>query len=197
MKTTAAITPERTESADDFDTFFNPDGTVWVAGTSGDASMRAVRVEQRAGLGTLGPVCLQAGYALRWDRADFLLGHKLVIRNGTIVESFDINTRETTHSWTHHVFVAGSLSKPLGKAWRIELDGDASPTTIARLDIELPDKYPGRVISFTALAFGVSGQLRIIRGPIELGFDAGRTWGYDSASTVSRRVIGITIEVRM
>jgi len=195
--TTAGITPERTDRADDFDTFFNPDGTVWISGTTGDAVMRAFRIEQRGAIGAIGPVTLLAGYALRWDRAEFLVGHKLIIRNGVVVEAFDVDTRETTHAWTQHFFVAGSVTRPIGKGWHVEVDGDLSPATVARLGIELPDKYPGMTIAFSAVAFAASVRARVIRGPIEIGLEAGRSWSYDSSASVSRRMVGVRIAVRL
>src|SRR5262245_43655640 len=46
-ETRASVTPEATRSADDFDTFFQPDGNVVVAGTTGNASIRSWQVSQR------------------------------------------------------------------------------------------------------------------------------------------------------
>ena len=196
-RTLVAVTPNRTSRADDFDTFFDPDGTVWVSGTTGDAVMRAFRVEQRADLGSAGSLRLQTGYSLRWDRAKFLVGHKTVTKNGLPIETFAIDTRERTRVWTYQFFAGGSFVKALGSAWTLTAGGDVSPATVARLEIQLPDKYPGRDLTFSAAAFGASGSVEIARGRFAIGVDADRIWRYRSTSAVSRRSVAVRIAVRI
>ena len=89
-ETTVGATPARIATADDYDTFFQPDGAVIVSGTTGDASMRSFSVGQRAWIGRLAGVDLVAGYRFRFDKAAFGVGHKTVTRDGALVEATDV-----------------------------------------------------------------------------------------------------------
>src|SRR5262249_25205696 len=88
-ETAGGITPERGGRGDDFDTFFDPDGTVIVSGTTGGISIRSWRASQRAVVGGRGPLTLLTGYRVRVDRADWQLGHSTTTRNGVVVKAYD------------------------------------------------------------------------------------------------------------
>jgi hypothetical protein len=193
-ETSGGATPERTLPASDFDTFFDPDGTVIVSGTSGDAEIRSFRVSQRAMLGRAGGVDFSAGYAFRYDRANFLVGHKVVIRNGDVIQAFDVTTPERTSSIIQEFFFGAQAGRPIGSAWRITIGGEASPTTTGRLAIELPEKYPGATLVFGANALTAAGRLAFSRNagrPIEVSFEALRGWGYSSDNSLSRRRVSV------
>jgi hypothetical protein len=189
-ETSGGATFERTLPATDFDTFFNPDGAVIVAGTSGDAEIHSFRVSQRADLGRAAAVHFSAGYTLRYDRANFLVGHKVVIRNGEVIQAFDVTTREMTSSIVQEFFFGARAGRAVGSAWRMTIGGEAAPTTTGRLAIELPDKYPGATLVFVADALTATGRLVFSRAanrrPIELTIEALRSWGYTSEKSLAR-----------
>ena len=189
-ETSGGVTFQRTLPATDFDTFFNPDGAVIVSGTSGDAGIHSFRLSQRAGLGRAGSVDFSAGYTFRYDRANFLVGHKVVIRNGEVIQAFDVTTREMTSSIVQEFFVGANAGLAVGSAWRMTIGGEAAPTTTGRLAIELPDKYPGATLTFVANGLTATGRVTFSRAanrrPIELTIDALRGWGYTSENSLSR-----------
>jgi hypothetical protein len=198
-ETSGGITPLRTSTGDDYDTFFDPDGTVIVSGTTGGISIRSLRLSQRAELGRLGPVRLVAGYRLRIDRSDFQLGHKTVTRNGALVGATDVTTRETTSSQMHEALVGGVLARELADGWTLSLDGEAAPTAVGRLLVQLPDKYPGQDLVFLATVAAVSGRgtlaRRVDRWTIEISVDAGHTWSFKSDAALTRDLLGAGVRV--
>ena len=60
-ETSVGLTPERRGRASDYDTFFDPDGTVWVSGTTGDALMHSFAVTERATIARVRGVALTGG----------------------------------------------------------------------------------------------------------------------------------------
>jgi len=193
-ETSGGITPERTTTGDDYDTFFDPDGTVIVSGTTGPIAIRSLRFSQRAELARLGPVTLVAGYRLRIDRSNFQVGHKTVTRNGVLLAATDVTTREMTSSQVHEVLVGGVLVRDLAPGWTFSLDGEAAPTTVGRLVVRLPDKYPGQDLVFLAKVAAASGRVSLARHAdrwvILLSADAGATWSYRSTASLSRNLLG-------
>ena len=189
-ETSGGATFRRTLPASDFDTFFNPDGTVVVSGTNGDAEIHSFRVSQRARVGRAGAVDFSVGYTLRYDRADFLVGHKVVTRNGEVIQAFDVTTREMTSSIVQEFFFGARAGRAVGSAWRMSIGGEAAPTTTGRLAIVLPDKYPGATLVFVADALTATGRVTFARAanrrPIELTIEALRSWGYTSEKSLAR-----------
>jgi len=67
-ETFVGVTPgARRRSADDHDTFFDPDGSVVVSGTTGGVLIRSFEVSQRAEISRAGPLRLFASYRFRLD----------------------------------------------------------------------------------------------------------------------------------
>lgn len=198
-ETSAGLTPQRTSTADDYDTFLDPDGTVLVSGTTGGISIRSLRFSQRADLARLGPVTLVAGYRLRIDRSDFQLGHKTVTRNGVLVTATDVTTRETTSSQVHEVEAGGVLNRDLGSGWTLSMEGEIAPTTVGRLLVQLEDKYPGQDLVFLARVAAASARATLTRHidgwTIDVSADAGRTWSYRSTEQLSRDLLGAHLSV--
>ena len=200
-QTSGGATLTRTLPATDFDTFVDPDGTVIVSGTGGDAEIHSFRVAQRGELGRAGSVAFVAGYSVRYDRANFLVGHKSVSRNGAVVEQFDVTTREMTSSLTQEFFVGARLEHDIGSGasgWRVAVGGDASPLVTGRLTVELPDKYPGESFSFVANSFGGTGRLTLAtrgsdRRRIDISIAADRAWHYASANSFTRDRLSATV----
>ncbi len=198
-ETSGGVTPERMSTGDDYDTFFDPDGTVIVSGTSGGISIRSFRFSQQAAIARPGALRLVAGYRLRVDRSDFQLGHKTVTRNGVLVDATDVTTRETTVSQMHEVFVGAVLAHDLAPGWTLSIEGEAAPTTIGRLLVQLPDKYPGQDLVFVATVASANAHAtlarRVDRWLIEISVDAGRTWSYQSDAALDRDRLGAGLKL--
>ena len=198
-ETSAGITPERTATGDDYDTFVDPDGTVIVAGTTGPIAIRSFRFSQRADLARLGPATLVAGYRLRLDRSNFGIGHQTVTRSGVLTSATDVTTREMTSSQMHEAFVGVAWLGGLAPGWTLSLNGETAPTTIGRLLVQLPDKYPGQDLIFVATVAAASGRVALARHLnqwiVELSADAGTTWSYRSTASLSRNTLGARVSV--
>lgn len=185
-ETSGGVTPQRTTTADDYDTFFDPDGTVIVSGTTGDATVRAVRFSQRAEIATIGRLRILTSYRFRQDSASFHLGHKTVTRNGALVEAVDVTSPETTRSQEHGIFGGVETTWQVGDSSTLSLAADLTPIQLARLVVQLPDKYPGRNLVFTAKT--AAGFLRLAleyrRGAwaLAISAEAGATWSYRDAA---------------
>ena len=164
-ETSAGFTPTQTALATDYDTFFNPGGVVWVAGTTGDARLRSWRFGQEARLKRVGALSVSAGYRLRVDDADFLEGDKTIVRNGVLVSQETVTTREFTSAQRHEIFVGARVDHAVSPRWRISAGGDLAPATINRLSVELPDKYPGITLVYRTTTLTGSGWLENQDGP--------------------------------
>jgi hypothetical protein len=196
-ETTVGATPSRTATGDDYDTFFDPDGSVLIAGTTGGISIRSLEFSQGATLSGDGPISLLVGYRLRIDRSDFQLGHKTVTRNGVLVAATDVTTREYTHSQVHEVFVGGTFARPFGSGWQVSVGAEVAPTALARLAVDLPDKYPGRNLVFLAKVGAATARTALERRwdhwRLEVSADAGRTWSYSAAARLARDLLGVRL----
>ena len=197
--TTVAATPIRQALATDYDTFFNPGGVVWVAGTTGDARMHSFRLSQALELGQVGGVRLTGGYRLRIDLADFLDGDRTDVRNGTLVSRTTVTTREYTNGQVHEVFVAAERDWALRRGWTLRLSGDVAPTAVNRLAIRLPDKYPGRTLVYRTTNATTSGRLELTGGnarwPVTLSAGAMRSWNYSRSQWVRRHRLAAGISI--
>jgi hypothetical protein len=189
-ETSAGVTPRRSVRADDYDTFVDPGDVVIVAGTTGDASSQSLFISHRADVGHAGPVQLSLGYRLRWDRFDFGAGHKTVTRNGVLTAAADVTSPELTDSKVHEFLASFRAAPSLAGAWHLALSGEASPMTLARLSVQLPEKYPGQDLVFFAKVFAASGRLALVRAgrrwPIDLAVQIERSWSYRSTAQLSR-----------
>lgn len=198
-ETSGGATPTRTLPATDFDTFFDPAGTVIVSGTTGDADIHSFRVTQRAELGRAGPIAFDAGYSIRYDAANFLVGHKTVSRNGAVVQAFDVTSREMTSSLTQEFFVGASVQRDIGAAWRVTIGGDATPLLTGRLTVELPDKYPGESFVFGANSLSAACRLALstrgARHAVALSIAADRAWHYASANSFTRERVWTSVTI--
>ena len=189
-ETFGGATPSRESTGDDYDTFFDPDGTTIVSGTTGGISIASWRIGQRAEVVRFGSASLFAGYRLRADRSNFHLGHKTVTRNGVLVEAGDVTTREMTSSQLHEILTGLSFAAPLGRSWELTLDAEAAPIAAGRLLVQLPDKYPGQDLVFLAKVATATGHVTLARRSDTWGvafvIDAGRTWSYQSSAALKR-----------
>jgi len=190
METRVGATPQRVGRADDYDTFYDPGNVVIVSGTTGDATRRGFLFSQTADIGRAGPVQLSVGYRLRWDTFDFHVGHKTVTRNGVLIFAGDVTSPEMTDSKVHEVITGFRAAPRISGTWRLDVSGELSPLTLGRLSVQLPEKYPGEDLVFFARAFAASARVALARDrtrwPIEIAWQAGRTWSYRSEAQLDR-----------
>jgi hypothetical protein len=159
--------------------------------------MRSLMVSQRAEIGRAGPVRVSLGYRLRWDRFDFHVGHKTVVRNGVLIAATDVTSPEMTDSKTHELLAAFEAEPALGGGWRLRVSGEISPMTLARLSVQLPEKYPGQDLVFFAKVCAASARIALVRAgqrwPIEIAVQVERTWSYRSTDRLSRSAQSVAL----
>jgi len=196
-ETTGGVTPSRDATGTDYDTFFMPDGTVVVSGTTGGISIRSWKFGQRAELARRGSAAVFAGYRLRADHSDFQLGHKTVTRNGVIATRYDVTTREMTSSRLHEILTGFAVAVDLPRRWGVSIETEIAPIAVAWLLVQLPDKYPGQDLEYLAKVGSVSSHITLGRRAERWGLafvlDAGRTWSYGSTATLSRRYTALGV----
>lgn len=156
---TLAMTPQRTRRADDFDTFFQLDGNIVVTGTTGGASVRSWLIADRFSFARWGKVTIAFEYAYRRHRARYHDGDGVTTttRPPSVVHRL-VTTRETTVSEVHELTWAFQGG---GRALGGRLDGglEVTPVGVARLTVDLPDKYPGRLLKFQARVSILGGRV--------------------------------------
>ena len=195
----AGATPVRQGTGDDYDTFFNPDGTVWVSGTTGDISIHSWQMALLGEVARRGTVAFVVGYRLREDRSDFGLGHKTVTRNGVTVAEMDVTDPERTKSTVFEVLAGASASRRIGPRWLLRAGAELAPVTLGRLLVQLPVKYPGEDLEFIAKGLTMSGRASVAyqRPPwrLEVAGDAGHTYAYRSTAALSRGLAGLQMSI--
>ncbi len=194
---TAGFTPEATATGDDYDTFVQPDGDIVVSGTSGNVSMRSWRAEGSVDIASRPAGRMYVGYGFRRDRSNFHAGNKTVTHTRPpSVEASVVTTRETTISNVTSLRLGGDAALMRGR-WTLRWAAEAEPTTLARLTVLLPDKYPGRELVFSAAAVTGSTSLSIERpvGPLAINARVGygRAWGYRKAASFARQMTVLAV----
>lgn len=160
----ASITPAVTRRADDFDTFHQPDGDVVVSGTTGNATLRSWTVSES--VTTVQWKALAAGvrYQYRRDVARFHDGDGIVTHTQPPgVTHRLVTTRETTTSEIHALSFVIDAKKAVGSHGSLYLRWSAAPLAVARLTVELPDKYPGQALQYSANVALMDIELRYRR----------------------------------
>jgi hypothetical protein len=196
-ETAVSITPHVTAQADDFDTFFQPDGNLIVTGTTGNASLRAWQVSQRIVTGDARGFSFGVGYAYRRDSARFHDGVRITTMTSPPSERRElVTTREFVTSQVHQIDWFGRWSPPSS---RLTLAFEVSPLSFGRLVIDLPDKYPGRLIRFNARAavFGAEAAFRwrIAATQVEVAARASRSLPYFAGAALHVRAAGLVLRV--
>ena len=198
-RTRVSITPGLDSTADDYDTFWLKSGDVAVEGTTGPARVQSFAISQDAALPLGGESRVHVGYRLRRDTADFGVGHKTIVRNGTIIRAFDTYDPEYTASTLQQLVVGLESSHRVRADWQVHLRGEVAPITLGRLLIQLPVKYPGTDLIFSARAVGGAAAVSLARTSgawsVELQSSASRTWSPDQAGTVSLSSVGVGLAV--
>jgi hypothetical protein len=188
LETSGGVTPSRSSTGTDYDTFFDPDGSVVVSGTTGPIEIHSWRIGQRAEIVRAGRVTIDTGYRLRVDLSDFGVGHKTVVRNGVVIAATDVTSPEHTSSQMHEVFIG------------VHLDGLAvqiSPVTVGRLLIQLPEKYPGVDLVYIASGAAGAASYTVTRARISAGVHVLYTWSYAASASLKRNILGGQIRIRL
>lgn len=193
--TSGAVTPQVTALADDFDTFYQPDGNVIVAGTTGNASLRAWTLSQRVTVARTATFAHGLGYVYRRDTADYHEGTRITTMTKPPSELRElVTTREFVTSRIHEVQWFAEWTPRPSLAFTVT----ASPAVLARLEIELPDKYPGELLRFDAAAGLLSAEAMLSRdaGPVHLAFGlrAAQSFSWREASRLD--LSGISLVLR-
>jgi hypothetical protein len=190
------VTPQVTGRADDLDTFFQPDGNVIVSGTVGNASLRGWNVAQRLVVGRTRIIEYGVGYGYRRDTARYHDGTRIT---RTTVPQFELRETVTTREFvTSQVHEAKWFVRWAPERSRLSLFVEAAPFAVGRLAIELPDKYPGRLLVFSSrtamLRAEVTRNWTIGGLDLELAGAAERSFSYSSRARM--RLQGVSIVLR-
>lgn len=191
-----SLTPQRTRRADDFDTFFQPDGNIVVTGTTGNASMKAWRVSERIAIGGWRPVAMSIEYSYVRHRARYHDGDG--ITKTTLPPSEIrrlVTTRETTKSELHELKWIAEVRRGA-----LEFEGGVSPASVGRLTVDLPDKYPGRLLIFaakaTTLEGGVAFAVERSGWAARVRLRGGRSFSWRRSERVDARSLVFAVELR-
>jgi len=190
-----STTPSATRRADDFDTFNQPDGNVIVSGTTGTASLRSWKVDERVALARIRGA--ESGIALtfRHDAAAFNEGTGIVTTSTPATETRTlVTTREFTTSRMIEIAAFASVTRS-----SLSIDARIVPAAAGRLAVRLPDKYPGRELVFTARYALASAEIRLLRriGGVRTGaaLRAETTRPWHRTAAVYRRSLTLMLEV--
>jgi len=189
------MTPQATRRADDFDTFFQPGGNVVVSGTTGNASIRSWRIEERVSLGYVRGIEFGAALGYRYDSARYHKGIGIVTMTAPPSETRRL---VTTREFVSSRMLEGAVFMSARRR-AFAVTADVVPAAAARLQVDLPDKYPGRLLVFGARYSSAGAEVRYARriGPARagMGVRAHATWPWRHAAEVHRRSFGVFLEM--
>ncbi len=196
-RTSFAFAPEVGATASDIDTFLLPSGDVVTSGTSGSARWRGVALRQDLELAAWRRWHFGVTLGYQRARAEFLPADIVVTHTQPPSETRTFTTtRETT--WSRRlesgVEIRREMTSPR-ETWHVAATVALLPMTRARLDVELPDKFPGQRLAYETMAFGLRSRISVERRwrrygvGVEGGYDT--AWDYPSDGRYSRRAGGI------
>jgi hypothetical protein len=201
-KTSVSFAPRTQTEGSDLDTFFLPSGDVVTAGTDGQVMLSSFAIRQDLQLHAWSAWTMALSIGYRRSTADFLPDDRIVVHTQppSVTRTF-ITDRETTISEVFDTGVMAATERRLSDRWTMAVEASASPLTRARLTTRLPDKYPGQDIVFSAIAFGVTGNVSVSRAwthvSAGINFDAGFTRGYQQASDYRQHAIVVSAFARL
>ena len=197
-ETRVAVTPQGTRHAEDFDTFFQPDGNVVVAGTTGNASIRSWLITERITADRLRGLDVGVTLGYRRDTARYHEGIGIVTTTRPPTEERrSVTTREFV---TSHLFEAGVFGARSGSSFSGSVDVIA--VGVGRLAVQLPDKYPGRTIvasgRYSSAMAEASYASRLGPALARVGVRAGASlpWRRSSAMHLRRFSVFLAIGIR-
>ena len=199
--TEIGLTPRITTPGSDIDTFYQPSGDVITSGTRGNVRLRSFSLQQRFDLASWRRLTFGVALAYRRSSMDYLPSDRIVTHSQPPSETREpVAGRETTWS---HVVQSGFTAKMaiVSRArWELDVDCQAFPISRARLNISLPDKYPGEIIRTDTFGFGARGGLRVERRwsryAASIGLTAARVWRYRRATAFREQQLAADFDVR-
>jgi hypothetical protein len=196
------LTPRITTPGSDIDTFYQPSGDVITSGTRGDVRMSAFSVQQRLDLASWRAWTFGVAIAYRRSTMDYLPSDRIVTHTQPQSETREpVAGHETT--WSHVLQSGLTAAAPLKRTerWFVGATVDAYPISRARLNVSLPEKYPGDVVSGDTFGFGLYPRLVVERRydalTVGAGLKAARVWGYRDSSNYTERQLGIDVYLRI
>jgi hypothetical protein len=198
LTTIVAAAPPITTSGDDLDTFMQPSGDVVVSGTTGNVTLTSWRLEQRLAVPSGARLGVSLAYGYRRDRARFHLGNKIVSHTmPPSVERSIVTTRETTWSDVHELRL-GIERDASAAGWRLTVHAHAAPA-VARLTVQLPDKYPGVDLRFPAGVVTGGAGLSVDRAVgailVRAGLEYAHVWSLRHEATLQRNTLGMQVGI--
>lgn len=197
LATTVSFAPEASATGSDVDTFVQPDGDIATSGTDGGVRLSSIGLRQSVSVIERTDWELAMTFEWRRDKAEFLPADRVVTHTQPPSETREfITDRETT---TSQVFGAGVEAQWHRRGFAIAAYG--SPAMRARLLTLLPDKYPGRDIVFTALAWTAGARASVTHslGPIDAGLwisaDAARPYRQSARYARSSLAAGLLAKI--
>jgi hypothetical protein len=136
----------------------------------------------------------------RRSRADFHPADIVVTHTQPASATRTFTTdRETTWARVIDSGVRATGRLVSSEAWRLDVEAALMPLTRARLDISLPDKYPGQRLSFEAMAWSGFGRATIERrwgrlsGGLSVWVSGAR--GYRESARYGQRAGGAALSI--
>ena len=194
-ETRGSVTPSVTRRADDFDTFFQPDGNVVRSGTTGNASIRSWQLLERIVAGQVRGVEVGLSLGYRRDTARYHEGIGILTTTSPPAEVRRlVTTREFV---TSQLFETGVFGASAAGAFSGSVDLIA--VGVGRLAIQLPDKYPGVTIvavgRYSAAMAEAAYSLRIGPAVALVGVRAGASVPWHQSSAVRLRRLSLFLTV--
>ena len=200
-RTRFSVSPNATRRASDIDTFFETNGDVITSGTDGSARLRGVEVREEL-LGVLAHDW-RVGIDLSWrrDTADFLPADIVVTHTtpGSTTRTYTTDQEFTTAN-AILMGLRAERAVLIDRDWHLTVGASVRPLVFTQLIVQLPQKYPGQDLSFSAYGFGSSAGVTLShqRGPwhTAASIEATRTWSYRSTSAYTLSGVVASIAIR-
>lgn len=196
-RSSVAFAPEVGATGSDIDTFLMPSGDVVTSGTRGDVRWRGIALRQDLDLAAWRGWHFGVTLGYQRSRSEFLPADIVVTHTQPPSETRTFTTtRETT--WSRRLESGVGIRRQMmspRETWHVEAEVALLPMTRARLDVDLPDKFPGQRLAYETMAFGLRTRVSVERRwtrygvGVEGGYGGG--WDYRSAGLYSRRAGGI------
>lgn len=200
--TEIGVAPTVTRFGSDIDTFFQPSGDVITSGTRGDVRLTRFSIQQWFEIARLHRVRFDLTGAYRRSTMDFLPALRIVTHSRPPSETEEpVGADETT--WSHVWTMGLAVSAPLyaGRRWQTAATIEVTPLTLARLDVSLPLKYPGEIISRNTFGLGARGRLSVeyrwTRFGIGGAVTVGGVSGYSTPAHYQERLVSADFFARL
>jgi hypothetical protein len=158
-----------------------------------------MRIAERLTVATWGPIAAAFEYAYHRHRAEYHDGEGITTttRPPSTTRRL-VTTRETAVGQLHELKYAIEATTRTSRG-TATASLDVVPIGLARLGVELPDKYPGQLLVFYARVAAFEGRLGYAvertRWSWRAGIRAWRTVSWDPASRLDARGVALAVDV--